>query len=271
MRLVNADAMYMPVDSESVHMVITSPPYYNAESYSHWDSYGLYLLFMWNVIGEIERVLCDGGRLAINVPQGYDRPGNGGYKTLEADILKLVKDRGFELRGHVIWHKMGMSPQGRGTAWGSFMMPSNPSLRDIHEVIIVAHKGSAQMPKTGEITIDRETFLDSTKSVWDILPVSNSWHPAPFPDEIPRRLIELYTYTNAVVLDPFSGSGTTVRVAEALGRIGIGLDLSLEYLMRSDRDRIQLSAWRRGEGLRPVRKETFDGPLFTGVKNEQEQ
>lgn len=270
MNLINADALKIPVASGSVHFVCTSPPYYNAENYSHWDTYAQYLKFMSIVLEELYRVLCDGGRLAINVPQGYDRPGNGGYKTLEAHVCNLVKLRGFELRGHIIWHKLGMSPQGRGTAWGSWMSPSNPSLRDIHEIIIVAHKGSSKMPVTGEATIDRETFLDSTKSVWDILPVSSSWHPAPYPDEIPRRLIELYTYTNAIVLDPFAGSGTTIRVAEALNRIGIGCELSLEYCRRSDRDRIYLSNWRRGEGLRSDRKQILDGPLFTGLTDRPE-
>lgn len=186
----------------------------------------------------------------MNVPQGYDRPGNGGYKTIDSDFVGIIQGQGFELRGHIVWHKLGMSPQGRGTAWGSWKSPSDPSLRDIHEVIIVAHKESSKMPVTGEITIDRQTFLDSTKSVWDILPVSSHWHPAPFPDEIPRRLIELYTFSNAVVLDPFCGSGTTARVAAALGRIGVGLDLRADYLKRADADRIDLEHWVRGIGIR---------------------
>lgn len=263
MNLINADSFYLPIRSESVHLVCTSPPYYNAKEYSTWESYDAYISDMMVAVGEMYRVLVNGGRLAINIPQGYDRPGNGGYKTVDANFVYIINNHGFEIRGHIVWNKLGLSPQGKGTAWGSWLSPSNPSLRDVHEVIIVAHKGNAQMPKTGDITIDKATFLESTKSIWDIPPVQSSWHSAPFPTEIPRRLIELYTYTNAIVLDPFSGSGTTVKVANELGRVGIGVDLHMPYLHQSDIDKIKMEKWLRGGSFIVEKKPKGDLPLFS--------
>lgn len=255
------DSMRMPLEDNSVHMIITSPPYYNAKDYSSWPSYDLYLDDMDVAIGEMYRVLVDGGRLAMNVPQGYDRPGNGGYKTLEADLLNFVKLHGFIMRGHIVWDKMGISPQGNGTAWGSWKSPSNPALRDVHESIIVAHKGDGKMPKTGDETIERDDFLMWTKSIWSFPPQSSSWHPAPFPPELPRRLIHLYTYTNAIVLDPFCGSGTTVKVADELGRIGVGFDLKEGYLHKADEERIRLDYWMRDKPVKVVGK-IDDLPMF---------
>lgn len=232
--LVNTNSFTdWPIKSNSIDMIITSPPYYNARpEYAIWSTYMHYRTDMMRVLRQCYRVLKKGGRIAFNVPHGYDRPGNGGYKTVEAFFTAYMESY-FELRGHIIWSKKGQSPQSGGTAWGSWKSASNPSLRDEHEVIIVAHKQEAKIQHDGLSTIDRETFLEATKSVWEISPISNHWHPAPFPPEIPRRLIELYTYKDDIVLDPFSGSGTTVHVARQLGRVGIGLDLSMEYLRQS--------------------------------------
>ena len=261
--LTQGNALRIPLADESVHCVVTSPPYFNAKEYSSWESYQDYLSDMLVVWQECYRVLCDGGRIAVNVPQGYDRPGNGGYKTLGGDITSAIREAGFELRGHIIWNKMGRSPQSKGTQWGSWMSASNPSLRDGHEIIIVGHRGSPGRTG-GESTIDRDTFLHSTKSVWDIPPESKSWHPAPFPPEIPRRLIELYTFLGDVVLDPFSGSGTTVKVANDLGRRGIGIDIKMDYLRRSDVDRIKIAYWLIGHHRFEVagQEETTDLPMF---------
>lgn len=227
--LIQANALRIPLADESTQMVITSPPYFNArEEYASWPDYAAYLADMATVWAECFRVLCDGGRIAVNVPECYDRTGD--CKSVGADTIQMVMAAGFALRGIVIWYKAGICS--RNTAWGSWMSASNPVMHDEHEIIIIAHKGNPNRER-GKSTIDKCTFIEGTKSVWPVPPISAHWHPAPFPPEIPRRLIELYTYLGDTVLDPFSGSGTTVQVAQRLGRVGIGCDLNGEYLRRS--------------------------------------
>lgn len=214
------------VGDGSVGMVVTSPPYWNARSYSSWLCYEDYLADMAMVWAECYRVLCDGGRIAVVVPLTYGRPDNGGCVPIGMDVLAGIQEAGFTLRGIVIWDKGNML----STAWGSWCSASNPSLRDNHEVIIVAHKGSSS--RAGEGDVDKETFLKATASVWRVSPVQG-WHPAPFPVEIPRQLIELYTFVGDVVLDPFMGSGTAVWEARRLGRRAIGVERNREYIERA--------------------------------------
>lgn len=215
------------LDAGAVQMVVTSPPYWNArEQYASWPTYDAYLADMAMVWGECYRVLCDGGRIAVNVPDGYGRPdGNGGeYLLIGDDTARAMRAAGFTLRGKIIWDKGAT----QSTAWGSWDSPSNPTLRDIHEVIIIGHKGRpdrAGASKAG----DGETFKDATQSIWRIPPRPHNWHPAIFPSEIPQRLIKLYTLPGDVVLDPFAGTGTTVWAAESLGRVGVGVELSEDY------------------------------------------
>lgn len=224
------DARHMTmIADESVHLVATSPPYYNARAeYASWSSYAAYLADMRQVWAECYRVLVDGGRIAVNVPDVYGRPGNGGCRPIGDDTMRSLLAAGFELRGRVIWDK-GQAAR-NSFAWGTWLSASNPSLRDGHEVIIIAHKGQAGRP--GPALVDRKTFLTATVSLWQIPPAPRCWHPAPWPAEIPRRLIELYTWPGDVVLDPFAGSGTTVQVAQGLGRQGIGIELRGDYLAR---------------------------------------
>lgn len=231
-KLYHGDARNLAALADgSVQMVITSPPYFNAREYSQWPTYDAYLHDMMLAWKECYRVLCDGGRIAVNVPQGYDRPGvNDGYRPLGAHTTLALTDAGFDLRGHIIWDKGEV----RSTAWGSWKSASNPSLRDCHELIIVGHKGCAsRLSWNGESTISKDDFTSATMSVWHICPAMYHWHPAPFPEELPRRLIELYTFKGDVVLDPFGGSMTTAFMAARLGRVGIGVDANEGYVRRA--------------------------------------
>lgn len=218
----------------SVALVVTSPPYWNARAeYASWPTYAAYLDDMAAVWAECYRVLCDGGRIAVNVPDGYGRPGSsGGYLPIGDDTARGLVAAGFTLRGKVIWNKR---PAGLGTAWGSWCSPVNPSLRDCHEVIVIAHKGSARR-RGPAYQVERETFLCATASVWDVRPAAKRWHPAPFPRELPRRLIELYSWPGDTVLDPFVGSGTTAFEAVRLGRVGLGVDACAAYLDQAAAD-----------------------------------
>lgn len=259
----------IPLSSGCADMVITSPPYYNAKEYAQWNNYGEYLADMEKTMLECFRVLKDGGRIAVNVPQGYGRPASGGYIPICSDFTYMIRSVGFELRGHIVWVKGNRSPQSSGTAWGSWRSASNPSLRDDHEMIIVAHKGSPRLIDPIDEQVDTEVFLRATLSVWNIAPVSTSshWHPASFPIELVKRLILLYTQTGALVIDPFSGSGTVLNVATILGRHSVALELKPEYARRSAYDlAADALEWEKATRLHNAHVEKgaiADLPLFS--------
>ena len=140
-------------------------------------------------------------------------------------------DIGYLMRGEIIWNKSASA--GVSCAWGSWRSPSNPVLRDTHEYITVYSKGDFSRKNIGgKATIGRDDFLEWTKSVWN-MPAESAKrvnHPAPFPVDLPRRLIHLYTYYNDIVLDPFVGSGTTAIACLDARRRYIGYDTSEEYV-----------------------------------------
>jgi site-specific DNA-methyltransferase (adenine-specific) len=164
------------------------------------------------------------------------------YIPLNGLIAKELIDLGFLMRGEIIWDKAASSST--STAWGSWQSASNPTLRDTHEYILVFSKGSFRRDKMDgrTSTISREQFLEYTKSVWEIPSESarKVGHPAPFPVELPYRLIQLYTFSNEIVLDPFMGSGQTALAALKAGRHFIGYEISGEYLELAN-SRIQSS------------------------------
>jgi site-specific DNA-methyltransferase (adenine-specific) len=137
---------------------------------------------------------------------------------------------GFLMRGEIIWDKAASS--GSSTAWGSWLSAANPVLRDVHEYILVFSKGSFSRKSDKPNTIQRDEFLEYTKSIWRFPTVSarKIGHPAPFPEELPYRLIQLYTFEGDVVLDPFVGSGTTCLAAVRSGRTYVGYDTDPAYI-----------------------------------------
>jgi site-specific DNA-methyltransferase (adenine-specific) len=178
-----------------------------------------------------------GGRMAVNVANLGRRP----YRSLSADVITILQDRlGLLLRGEIIWRKAHGA--GGSCAWGSFRSPANPVLRDVTERVIVASKGRfdrslnrrsrQERNLPARSTISAETFMESTLDLWDIPAESATriGHPAPFPLELPRRLIELYTYAGDLVLDPFIGSGTTAVAAAMTGRHYVGFDTEPAYI-----------------------------------------
>ncbi len=210
-----------------VHLMVTSPPYNVGKDYDDDLSMDDYLGLLKSVLAETYRVLVDGGRACVNVANIGRKP----YIPLHAYIIQLAAEIGFFMRGEIIWDK-GMS--GSSTAWGSWMSPSNPTLRDTHEYILVFQKPPFGRRRVDgrEATIGRDDFLEYTKSSWSFAPTSarRAQHPAPFPVELPRRLIDLYTYSDEVVLDPFMGSGATAIAAVELGRSFVGYEISQEYV-----------------------------------------
>ncbi len=212
----------------SVHLMVTSPPYNVGKDYDEDLSLEEFLGFLKRVWAETYRVLVPGGRACINVANLGRKP----YISLHAMLIADMLDLGFLMRGEIIWDK-GASASS-STAWGSWQSASNPTLRDTHEYILVFSKGSFRREKVDgrESTIKKEEFLEFTKSVWTFGAESarKIGHPAPYPVELPYRLIQLYTFSGEVVLDPFMGSGQSALAALKAGRHFVGYEINDAYL-----------------------------------------
>ncbi len=216
----------------SVHLMVTSPPYNVGKEYDENLTLDEYRGLLERVLAETFRVLVPGGRAGVNVANLGRRP----YIPLHALVIEAAAAAGFYMRGEVIWNKAAGA--GVSTAWGSWRSPSNPTLRDTHEYILVFQKPpfKRNKPLEGRVsTVSRDEFLEFTKSVWTFGPESAKrvGHPAPFPVELPRRLIQLYTYSDEVVLDPFMGTGATALAAVGSLRRYIGYELNRGYIERA--------------------------------------
>ena len=210
---------------DCVALMVTSPPYNVGKDYDDDLALGDYLDLLRRVFTETYRVVEPGGRVAVNVANLGRKP----YLPLNHLVGVLLTEVGFLLRGEIIWRKAKAA--GGSTAWGSWQSAKNPTLRDVHEYVLVASKASFRRERSGEDTISKEGFLEATMSVWDILPESarRVGHPAPFPTELPRRLIELYTFAGDLILDPFLGSGSTAIAAVQSGRHYVGYETDAAY------------------------------------------
>ena len=254
----DARRMDEDINDASVALVVTSPPYFAGKEYEEAlgqrhipGDYLDYLELLYEVFRKCARKLEPGGRIAVNVANLGRKP----YRSLSSDVIEILQDRlGLLLRGEVIWVKGRAA--GNSTAWGSFQSPANPVLRDLTERIIVASKGRfdravarrkrAMGGFPSEVSISKDEFVEATTDVWEISPESASrvGHPAPFPVELPQRLIELYTYRGDLVLDPFIGSGSTAIAAVRTERKFVGYDVDSGYrriaLRRVDEERENL-------------------------------
>jgi DNA modification methylase len=235
------------LESNSIALVVTSPPYFAGKEYEQSlgengvpGTYFEYLDLLRGVFEECKRVLEPGGRIAVNVANLGRRP----YRSLAGDVTEILQELGLLLRGEIVWWKGRAA--GGSCAWGTFQRPNNPVLRDVTERIVIASKGRFDralkpehrlelgMPSTA--TISRDEFLEATTDLWEMPPESATrvGHPAPYPVELPKRLIELYTYEDDVVLDPFMGSGTTAVAAMRTSRHFIGFDTDRAYITRAN-------------------------------------
>lgn len=214
------------VPDNSVALAFTSPPYNVGKDYDDDMTLQAYLDLIKNVGQDVYRVLRPGGRYVINIANLGRKP----YIPIHTFFWDAHIDFGFLPMGEIIWQK------GKGanssTAWGSWMSSKAPRLRDIHEYLLVLAKHDFTRPDKGESDIEKEEFMASTLSVWEVPPESAKrvGHPAPFPVELASRVIRLYSYRGDVVLDPFVGSGTTCVAAAINGRHFVGYDIAQEYV-----------------------------------------
>ncbi len=215
------------IPDNSIHLMITSPPYNVSKEYDDDLSLREYLQLLENSFRETYRVLVYGGRVCINVANLGRKP----YIPLSDYISKIMIEIGYKMRGEIIWNKAASASP--STAWGSWQSAANPILRDVHEYILIFSKGDYKREKGNkENTISKEQFLEWTKSIWTMNAESarRIGHPAPFPEELPYRLIQLYSFKNDIVLDPFMGSGTTAISALKSERKYVGYEINQEYI-----------------------------------------
>ena len=228
-RIINTSSEKMTALPDAcVHLMVTSPPYNVGKDYDQDLTLGQYLAFLKAVWGEVARVLVPGGRACINIANLGRKP----YIPLHVFVIKDMLELGFLMRGEIIWNKAASASA--STAWGSWLSATNPTLRDVHEYILVFSKGRFRRdnPAGRPATVTRDEFLELTKSVWTFPAESAKkiGHPAPFPVELPRRLIQLYTFEGEVVLDPFMGSGQTALAAIQSDRHFVGYEIDPEYV-----------------------------------------
>ena len=230
------------IPDSSIHLMVTSPPYNVKKEYDQDLSLSDYRDLLRTVFTQTYEKLATGGRACVNIANLGRKP----YIALHGYIIEDMLEIGYYMRGEIIWNKA--SSASPSTAWGSWMSAANPVLRDIHEYILVFSKGSfSRRRNRKENSIRKEEFLEWTKSVWTFPAVSarSIGHPAPFPEELPYRLIHLYTFKNDVVLDPFCGSGTTCLAALKSGRSYIGYDIEEKYVELSNNRIEQYTSQRR--------------------------
>ncbi len=244
-RLFAGDSRDMSVLPDNcVALMVTSPPYFAGKEYEESlgeghvpASYLEYLGMLRDVFAECRRVLEPGGRMAVNVANLGRRP----YRSLSGDVSSILQDDlGFLLRGEIVWVKA--EGANGNCAWGSYASAANPVLRDVTERVVVASKGrfDRAVPRKererrglpSENSISGDEFRAWTLDTWRIPPESarSVGHPAPFPVELPRRLIELYTYVGDVVLDPFCGAAQTALACLRTGRHYVGFDIDPGYV-----------------------------------------
>ena len=225
------------VEDNSIDLVITSPPYNIGIDYGDYKDnlpHGEYLIIMNKVVKECYRVMVSDGRIAININHVikdiYDLQKEKQFPIV--DFLTILLNNGFNIREIITWFKATDENHfsGGSTAWGSWCSASNPHMRGQIESIVVANKGSWKKESGSQISdITANEFKLWTKSAWFFHAESKRDHPAPFPLELPKRLIKLYSFVGDTILDPFLGSGTTLQACRELKRNCIGYEIDKKY------------------------------------------
>jgi site-specific DNA-methyltransferase (adenine-specific) len=216
------------VAEKSIDLVVTSPPYNVDIAYGQHDdaqSYPSYLQFSERWLDRCLSWLKDDGRLCLNIPLDKNKDGQ---QSVGADLTVIAKKLGFRYHSTIVWNEGNIS---RRTAWGSWMSASAPYVIAPVELIVVLYRKVWKRATPGRSDISRKDFMDWTNGLWTFNGESRkrAGHPAPFPLELPRRCIRLFSYVGDTVLDPFMGSGTTLAAAAGCGRRAIGIEIEKKY------------------------------------------
>ena len=237
------------IPSNSVDLIVTSPPYNVDISYNSHDDklfYEDYLEFSRKWIEKCYELSKDDGRFCLNIP--LDKNKNG-QQSVGADLTMIAKAAGWKYHSTIIWNEGNIS---RRTAWGSWLSASAPYVIAPVELIVILYKKYWKKTSgSGKSDITRQEFMDWTNGLWTFTGESKKriGHPAPFPVELPRRCIKLFSFVGDKLLDPFMGSGTTLVEAFLNNRKGIGVDVDHKYCK-----------------LAEERIKEFIGPLFSKIE-----
>lgn len=248
---------FKEVPNESVDLIITSPPYNVGIDYGTYKDnleFSEYCKWVKTWITECYRVNKIGGRICINIPiYGNTKIKENKIETFIDKFIPMLREAGYTLREALTWLKAYDENTdlfcGGNTAWGSWKSPSNPCCRSFTEFILVAHKIEPKIQHEGKSDLTKEEFLKFTRNYWIMPSDSKEEHPAVFPEELPYRCIKLYSYIGDTILDPFLGSGTTMKVARRLNRNCIGMELD-------------------PQNIKLIKRETFFGSTLENVEFE---
>ena len=209
-----------------ISLTITSPPYNIGKDSDEDLTDDEYWKMITKVFEEVYRVTESGGRLVVNVANLGRKP----YIPFSKFFIDIISEIGFLMRGEIIWQKS--KGANANFAWGSWLSASNPVIRDIHEYCLIFSKDSMKNSSKGKSTIEKEEFMESTLSIWNISPAraKKIGHPAPFPVELVKKFINLYSFKNNLILDPFMGSGSTAIASRMLERDYIGYEINPDYV-----------------------------------------
>lgn len=231
------------IDPGSIDLIVTSPPYNVDIKYSsHNDglTYEDYLGFSSKWMKHCYRWLSNDGRFCLNIPLDKNK---GGQQSVGADLTTIAKKTGFSYHSTIVWNEGNIS---RRTAWGSWASASAPYVIAPVELIVVLYKKSWKKTSGSRISdISREEFMEWTNGLWTFNGEKKKkiGHPAPFPVELPLRCMKLFSYVGDTVLDPFSGSGSTLIAATRCNRKCLGIEIDRRYCEIA-RERIEAEGQR---------------------------
>ncbi len=220
------------IPKNSIDLIVTSPPYNVDIHYNSFRDdipYEKYLEFTEKWLSKALELVKPDGRLCLNIPLDKSKGRTGaGFQSVYADIVETAKKVGWKYFSTIIWNEGNIS---RRTAWGSWLSAKAPYVIAPVEVIVVFYKKRWSKLKNGVSDITKEEFMEWTQGVWNFPGESRKRvkHPAPFPIELPKRCIKLFSFVGDTVLDPFLGSGTTLIACALLNRKGIGVEIDEKY------------------------------------------